>query len=65
LSLFEPHTEVIRKGKAHKPNEFGRLVRIDEVENGIVSGYQVLVGNPPDRWDEKVAPRSRMALSYQ
>jgi transposase, IS5 family len=49
LSLFEPHTEVIRKGKAHKPNEFGRLVRIDEVENGIVSGYQVLEGNPDDR----------------
>jgi transposase, IS5 family len=48
LSLFEPHTEVIRKGKAHKPNEFGRLVRIDEVENGIVSAYQVLVGNPED-----------------
>src|SRR6202030_2770616 len=48
LSLFEPHTEVIRKGKAHKPNEFGRLVRIDEVENGIVSGYQVMTGNPAD-----------------
>ena len=48
LSLFEPHTEVIRKGKAHKPNEFGRLVRIDEVENGIVSGYQVLEGNAAD-----------------
>ena len=48
LSLFEPHTEVIRKGKAHKPNEFGRLVRIDEVENGIVSGYQVFQGNPAD-----------------
>ncbi|HKN31950.1 MAG TPA: transposase [Terriglobales bacterium] len=48
LSLFEPHTEVIRKGKAHKPNEFGRLVRIDEVENGMVSGYQVLTGNPAD-----------------
>jgi IS5 family transposase len=48
LSLFEPHTEVIRKGKAHKPNEFGRLVRIDEVENGIVSGYQVLCGNAAD-----------------
>jgi transposase, IS5 family len=48
LSLFEPHTEVIRKGKAHKPNEFGRLVRLDEVENGIVSGYQVLTGNPAD-----------------
>ena len=32
LSLFEPHSVVIRKGEAHKPNEFGRLVRIDEVE---------------------------------
>ena len=48
LSLFEPHTQVIRKGKAHKPNEFGRLVRIDEVENGIVSGYKVLEGNAAD-----------------
>src|SRR5712691_580123 len=41
LSLFEEHSAVIRKGKAHKPNEFGRLVRIDEVENGIVSAYQI------------------------
>jgi len=48
LSLFEPHTQVIRKGKAHKPNEFGRLVRIDEVENGIVSGYEILQGNAAD-----------------
>ncbi len=48
LSLFEPHSEVIRKGKAHKPNEFGRLVRLDEVEHGIVSGYAVLDGNPAD-----------------
>ena len=39
---------MIRKGKAHKPNEFGRLVRVDEGENGIVSGYQVLEGNAAD-----------------
>jgi IS5 family transposase len=48
LSLFEPHSQVIRKGKAHKPTEFGRLVRIDEVENGIVSQYAVLPGNRAD-----------------
>jgi transposase, IS5 family len=48
LSLFEAHTQVIRKGKAHKPNEFGRLVRIDEAENGIVSGYEVVPGNRAD-----------------
>ncbi len=49
LSLFEPHSVVIRKGKAHKPNEFGRLVRIDEVENGLVSNYAVAPGNLCDR----------------
>jgi transposase, IS5 family len=49
LSLFEPHTVVIRKGKAHKPNEFGRLVRIDEVENGVVSAYEVATGNLADQ----------------
>lgn len=49
LSLFEPHSAVIRKGKAHKPNEFGRLVRIDEVENGLVSNYAVAPGNLGDQ----------------
>ena len=49
MSLFEPHTVVIRKGKAHKPNEFGRLVRIDEVENGLVSNYAVARGNLCDQ----------------
>jgi transposase, IS5 family len=49
LSLFEPHSVVIRKGKAHKPNEFGRLVRIDEVEKGLVSNYAVALGNPCDQ----------------
>lgn len=48
LSLFEPLTSVIRKGKAHKPNEFGRLIDIVEVENGFVSDYRVLHGNPDD-----------------
>jgi IS5 family transposase len=49
LSLFEPHSVVIRKGKAHKPNEFGRLVRIDEVEKGLVSNYAVASGNLCDQ----------------
>jgi IS5 family transposase len=48
LSWFEPSTKVIRKGKAHKPTEFGQVVRINEVENGMVSGYEVLEGNRAD-----------------
>jgi len=47
--LFEEHTVVIRKGKAHKPNEFGRLVRLDEVENGIVSNYHIASQNLADQ----------------
>jgi transposase, IS5 family len=62
LSLFEPHSVVIRKGKAHKPNEFGRLVRIDEVENGIVSGYEVAAGNRADQQQWAPALEHHVAL---
>lgn len=41
LSLFEPHTEAIRKGKAAKPTEFGKFVKIQEAENQIVVAYEV------------------------
>ena len=37
-----------RVSSTRKPNEFGRLVRLDEVENGIVSGYEVVPGNQAD-----------------
>jgi IS5 family transposase len=48
LSLFEPHTALIRRGKASQPTEFGRKVLLDEVDGGIVTRYEVLAGNPPD-----------------
>jgi IS5 family transposase len=49
LSLFEPHTEVIRKGKAAKPNEFGKLVKIQEAENQIITHYEVYDERPADQ----------------
>jgi transposase, IS5 family len=48
LSVFETHTEVIRKGKANKPNEFGKLVMVQEAENQIVTHYQVCEQRPAD-----------------
>jgi IS5 family transposase len=48
LSVFEAHTEVIRKGKANKPNEFGKLVLIQEAENQIITHYQVCEQRPAD-----------------
>src|SRR6266481_6824169 len=41
LSVFEPSTEVIRKGKAGKPNEFGKMIKLQEAENQIVTDYEV------------------------
>jgi len=49
FSLFEPHTEAIRKGKASKPTEFGKLVKIQEAENQFVVDYQVYQRRPEDR----------------
>jgi IS5 family transposase len=48
LSVFEPHTETIRKGKIAKPNEFGKLVTIQESEHQIITGYDVHVTRPAD-----------------
>ena len=48
LSLFEPSTEVIRKGKAGKPNEFGKMVKLQEAENQIVTDYEVYARRPYD-----------------
>jgi IS5 family transposase len=48
LSLFEPSTEVIRKGKAGKPNEFGKMVKLQEAENQIVIDYEVYARRPND-----------------
>ncbi len=48
LSVFEPSTEVIRKGKAAKPNEFGKMVKLQEAENQIVIDYEVYDRRPND-----------------
>jgi IS5 family transposase len=48
LSLFEPSTEIIRKGKAGKPNEFGKIVKLQEAENQIVIDYEVYAQRPHD-----------------
>src|SRR5712671_3497595 len=49
ISLFEPHTEIIRKGRSGKPNEFGKLVELQEAENQIITHYEVYEERPSDR----------------
>jgi len=49
LSLFEPHTEAIRKGQAVKPTEFGKLVKIQEAEAQFITDYTVCATRVPDQ----------------
>jgi IS5 family transposase len=46
VSLFEPSTEVIRKGKASKPTEFGKVVKLQEAEHQIITAYEVYATRP-------------------
>lgn len=48
VSLFEPQTEPIRKGKLVKSTEFGKLVTIQEAEGQIVTAYAVHAHRPAD-----------------
>lgn len=48
VSVFEPATEIIRKGKASKPTEFGKMVKIQEGENQIITDYAVYEKRPSD-----------------
>lgn len=48
VSLFEAHTDIIRRKKPGKETEFGHKVWLDEVDGGIVTCWRVLDGNPDE-----------------
>jgi IS5 family transposase len=48
VSVFEPHTEIIRKGKASKPTEFGKMVKVQEAEHQIITAYEIYEKRPSD-----------------
>lgn len=47
-SIFEPHTDMIKRGKVYKPVEFGHKVLLVESGIGLITDYRVLDGNPID-----------------
>lgn len=48
VSIFEPHTDIICRGKVNVDVEFGHKVWLDEIDGGIISNYRILKGNPHD-----------------
>jgi IS5 family transposase len=47
-SIFETHTDLIKRGKIQKPIEFGHKIFLAESARGLITQYRVLEGNPPD-----------------
>lgn len=46
FSIFEPHTELLIRGKAGKEIEFGHMVQIEQVESKFITGYEVFEKRP-------------------
>ena len=51
FSIFEPHTQLYKRGKASQPVQFGRLVLIFEDAMGFISHHHVM---PRDAQDQDV-----------
>jgi IS5 family transposase len=48
FSIFETHTDLIKRGKILTPVEFGHKVYLAESARGLITQYRVLDGNPTD-----------------
>jgi IS5 family transposase len=57
FSMFEPHTELIRRGKVPQENQFGHSVLVIEDSVGFICAYQVMPNGSQDR--DVVVPELR------
>ncbi len=46
FSVFEPHTELLKRGKAGKPIEFGHMIQIQQVKEKFITAYGVYEKKP-------------------
>ena len=46
FSIFEPHTELLKRGKAGKDIEFGHMIQIQQVQEKFITGYEVFEKKP-------------------
>ena len=48
FSIFEPHTELLKRGKADKPIEFGHMIQIQQVSEKFITAYEVFEKKPAE-----------------
>lgn len=64
FSLYEPHTQLYKRGKAGKPVQFGRLVLVFEDGAGFLTQHRVLSRTESDR-DVAVSETRRLQERFQ
>jgi transposase, IS5 family len=62
VSVADREARPIRKGKLKTPTEFGRTVRVDQNQEGYITGYEVFVGSPGDAKQPKLAVEHHIAV---
>ena len=65
VSIFEEHTDILRRGKEARPVEYGHKLWLNEVEGGIVSHYRILDGNPSDEKQWKPSLKAHISTFQQ
>ena len=48
FSIFEPHTELLKRGKAGKDIEFGHMIQIQQVAQKFITDYDTFSKRPVD-----------------
>lgn len=46
FSIFEPHTELLKRGKTVRNIEFGHMIQVQQVEGKYITGYEVFEHKP-------------------
>ncbi|MFQ5521588.1 MAG: transposase, partial [Candidatus Methylomirabilia bacterium] len=62
FSLFEPHTELLKRGKAGQPIEFGHMIQIQQVAEKFITDYEVYDKKPVEHTLLEPALASHRAL---
>jgi IS5 family transposase len=48
FSIFEPHTELIKRGRRHKPIEFGHAILLCQTKDKFITDYEAYEHRPAD-----------------
>ena len=62
FSIFEPHTELLKRGKAGKDIEFGHMIQIQQVGEKFITDYEVFDRKPvePTLLDPALAQHKKL-----